>query len=125
MKTYQELSLEAGLLDQQLQQVRKEAQEAYNRELKEKDLADRLIYSAYDRCGCGAGLAYDPLFEDKDSVFVGPLSGYWDCSKILLGTADQTVKHTAQLPFAFYEIKSEIQPSVNGVTTRPSIEKNN
>jgi hypothetical protein len=48
-----------------------------------------------------------------------PHNGYWDCSAILLGTADPNVKHEARLPFAFYEIKGEGQPSVKGATTRP------
>jgi hypothetical protein len=57
-------------------------------------------------------LAYLP--GDKD----------WDCSAILLGDAIASgepgaVKHTSQLPFIFYEIKSEHQPSANGATTRP------
>lgn len=68
----------------------------------------RLVYAAYDRCPCGAGLAYGG--EAKD---------YWDCSAILLGTADESVTHTARLPFVFYEIKSENQPSAHGATTRP------
>jgi len=66
-----------------------------------------LVYAAYDRCPCGAGLAYIPN---------GPRN--WDCSKILLGTADKGVTHTAKLPFVFYEIKSENQPSAGGATTR-------
>jgi len=70
-----------------------------------------LVYAAYDRCPCGAGLAYVPGSN--------PTAGNWDCSKILLGTADKEVTHTAKLPFIFYEIKSETQPSANGATTRP------
>jgi hypothetical protein len=75
----------------------------------------RLIYAAYSRCPCGAGLAH------REGV--GP-DGYWDCSDILLGKAvpkgePGSVQHTAQLPFVFYEVKSENQPSANGATTRP------
>lgn len=78
--------------------------------MTEKDL----VYAAYDRCSCGVGLAYLPGSSDK----------CWDCSDILLGRAipkgqPGSVMHTAQLPFVFYEIKSELQPSVNGATTRP------
>jgi hypothetical protein len=69
-----------------------------------------LRYAATSRCPCGAGLAYP-----KDSG----LHGSWDCGAILTGTADANVQHTAKLPFAFYEIKSEDQPSANGRTTRP------
>lgn len=70
----------------------------------------KLVYAATIRCPCGAGLAYRPGRG---------VEGYWDCSKILLGTADPETQHTAQLPFAFYEIKSENQPSARGASTRP------
>jgi hypothetical protein len=72
-----------------------------------------LTYAAYKRCPCGAGLAY----RRGDDC--------WDCSAILLGEAipsgqPGSVQHTGRLPFTFYEIKSEKQPSANGSTTRPS-----
>ncbi len=113
-----ELIEKATVLDKEAAELRKQAQQLHNDELRAKGVAARLVYAAHSRCPCGAGLAYDPLFEDENSVFVGPLSGQWDCSKILLGTADKTVKHTAVLPFAFYEILSEGQPSAQGATTR-------
>lgn len=70
-----------------------------------------LAYAAYNRCECGAGLAH--------LIDVTKNSQYWDCSAILTGEADPKVKHTAQLPFAFYDIKMEGQPSAYGATTRP------
>lgn len=83
----------------------------------------KLVYAASARCLCGAGMAYPKNGDYPDGKPKGPLrwpySGYWDCSAILLGTADPAVKHEAQLPFAFYEIKSEDQPSARGATTRP------
>jgi hypothetical protein len=71
-----------------------------------RDPSKRLTYAATARCPCGAGLAHGLGADD-----------HWDCSEILLGTADQSVQHTAKLPFTFYEIKSE-----NGRrgTTRPA-----
>jgi hypothetical protein len=74
-----------------------------------------LIYAAHARCPCGAGLAYPKG--------IGPM-GFWDCSDILTGRAalkgePGSVKHEARLPFIFYEIKSEQQPSADGATTRP------
>lgn len=74
-----------------------------------------MTYAATARCPCGAGLAYD------ETCIVKPfkIPSYWDCSAILLGTADPNVKHEAKLPFAFYEIKAEGQPSARGNTTRP------
>jgi hypothetical protein len=71
-----------------------------------------LVFAAHNRCPCGAGLAYP-----KDC---GPMH-HWDCSAILAGTADPTKQHTAQLPFSMYEIKSELQPSANGATTRGTV----
>lgn len=76
-------------------------------------MAKRLVYAATNRCPCGAGLAYEPGGERE-----------WDCSAILLGEAIPSgepgaVQHTARLPFAFYEIKGENQPSAEGATTRP------
>jgi hypothetical protein len=69
-----------------------------------------LVYAAYNRCPCGAGLAYP--------INIG-MSGHWDCSAILKGQADEKATHTAKLPFMFYEIKSENQPSAGGASTRP------
>lgn len=76
-----------------------------------------LRYAATARCPCGAGLAYPPDAVPEDGPF--RYWSYWDCSAILKGTADPAVQHTAQLPFAFYEIKCEAQPSARGATTRP------
>ena len=86
-------------------------------QLTEQDL----LYAAYNRCPCGAGLAY--VREGAD-----PFKGYWDCSDILLGRAKPKtdpahVQHTAQLPFIFYEVLSEDQPSAQGATTRPTTTK--
>lgn len=78
-----------------------------------KATAKRLVYAATKRCPCGAGLAYDPKGESGKAIH-----GYWDCSAILLGDAETNVQHTGKLPFMFYEIKGENQPSANGATTR-------
>jgi hypothetical protein len=75
-----------------------------------------LIYAARARCDCGAGMAYP-----KD---IG-IRGSWECADILTRRAIQKDQqgaktHSPALPFAFYEIKSENQPSANGATTRPA-----
>lgn len=75
-------------------------------------MSDNLIYAASSRCACGAGLAYRKGMD------------YWDCSAILTGTAvpsgePGSVQHIGKLPFVFYEVLSENQPSANGATTRP------
>lgn len=78
---------------------------------------DDLLYAAYSRCPCGAGIATrrnaKTLAEQR-----------WDCSAILLGEAipsgqPDSVQHCGEMPYAFYEIKSENQPSAQGATTRP------
>jgi transcription elongation factor Elf1 len=69
-----------------------------------------LSFSAYAVCKCGAGLAY------PDGI---GMHGAWYCSAYLLGNdAKPAIKHEI-FPFAFYEIKSESQPSAEGWTTRP------
>lgn len=68
-----------------------------------------LIYSAETLCPCGHGIAYPKGCGGFH---------HWDCSAILKGIADRSVQHTGQLPFTFYEVKSEQQPSANGATTR-------
>lgn len=71
---------------------------------------EELVYSAAALCPCGHGLAYPKQ--------TGTLGRYWDCSAIWKGMADTKVKHTGQLPFMYYEIKEEGQPSAVGSTTR-------
>lgn len=117
--TVKELCEKADALEAEARDLRKRAGELRQAELKARPVAARLVYAAYDRCPCGAGMAYDPCREDENSPFVGSHSGYWDCSAILLGTADKGVKHTDRLPFVFWELKSENQVSANGATTRP------
>lgn len=69
-----------------------------------------LVYAAAVRCSCGAGFAYP-----KGTG----IHGEWQCSSILLGKAERGSTHKSPMPFAFYEVKSENQPSANGKTTRP------
>lgn len=114
--TASELRAKADAIEAEAREVRKQASDAHQAELKSQELSDRLVYAAYSRCPCGAGLAYDPAAEGE-GVFKGPDS--WDCSAIILGIADRGRQHTAKLPFAFYEVKAEKQPSANGATTRP------
>lgn len=124
---------EADQLEAKASELQRDAAAERLAELRTKPLAGRLIYAAYSRCPCGAGLAYDPAGisggkpqadEVTDSPFKGPFGGYWDCSAIILDAALPkgevgSVQHTDKLPFAFYEIKSENQPSAQGATTRP------
>ncbi len=77
---------------------------------------DELRYAAYDRCVCGAGMAY-PLNTG--------MRGAWDCSTILKGKALQasdpaSVKHTGRKPFMVWKVKGEGQSSAQGATTRPT-----
>lgn len=113
---------QAKQLEKQASDLRSAAIESQRRRMKAMAVGERLVYAAHSRCPCGAGLAYDPCYEEKDSPFVGSLSNAWDCSAILLGTADRAVQHTGRLPFAFYDVKEEGQPSAYGATTRPKAE---
>lgn len=73
---------------------------------------DDLTYSAEAKCDkCGAGLAHP-----KDC------GGFhqWTCSTVLKGIG--TDGGHGAYPFAFYEIKSEEQPSARGCSTRPKKE---
>lgn len=83
---------------------------------KDKFELDELIFSSHARCDCGAGMAYPENIGTH---------GSWYCSDILLGRAAKknepdSKNHTGALPFTFYQINSEKQPSVNGATTRPA-----
>lgn len=72
---------------------------------------EELTYAADCRCQkCKAGMAYP-----KDC---GPWH-QWTCSAVLKGIGTDN-GHSA-FPFSQYEIKSEKQPSANGVTTRPVV----
>lgn len=74
--------------------------------------ADELRFAAYERCVCGAGMAYPIGCSPHDA---------WHCSAILRGIASRELVHSSPMPFQFYEIKSEGQPSANGATTRDEI----
>jgi hypothetical protein len=70
-----------------------------------------LIYAAFSRCRCcGAGLAYPKR--------IGIMHGAWYCANVLTGRARPGADHEV-LPFAFWCIKDEGQPSARGATTRP------
>ncbi len=94
-----------------LKEKRSEAIHAYA--AGRRTFADGLLFSATARCKCGAGLCY----REGD-----PKADAWDCSagvaaELAGNTAFPFVEHQA-FPFAFYEIKSEAQPSACGSTTR-------
>jgi hypothetical protein len=124
MSTDQKLYEKADALEAQAKSLREQAAKLRQDQLRATPIFDRMIYAATSRCECGAGLAYDPASEGS-GPFKGPSE--WECGDILRYatlTPDEQVKvkaatHTAPLPFAFYEIKSEKQPSQNGATTRP------
>lgn len=125
-KTKEQLRSEIDELNKQLKPLEKELSDIYEDEandteakiarcqvMQDKFLPDELIYAATNRCLCGAGLAYPKNTSPR---------GSWYCSSILIGTAERGTSHDSGFPFAFYEIKSENQPSANGLTTRPKID---
>lgn len=110
---------EADALEAKANAMRQEAFDARKARDVERPVIDRLCFAAYDRCPCGYGMAYDPTGEvasNKDSPLRTP--SQWECAGILMGTADPKVTHQSPLPFAFWEVKSENQPSARGATTR-------
>ena len=122
-KTKEQLKQEIADLEQQLDPLQKELQSIYEAEgedteakikrcemMKDKFSPDELRYAATSRCKCGAGMAYPKNSSPR---------GSWYCSAILTGQAERGSSHDSSFPFAFYEIKSEDQPSANGKTTRP------
>lgn len=100
IKQYEEAVISKEQAEKIINQYLKEKRENFEKRLKENPIFtdDELFYSRTARCSCGAGLAYP-----KDC---GPFH-YWDCSAILKGIEDKTIKHTDQLPFIYYEIKGE------------------
>lgn len=74
-----------------------------------------LVYSATNRCTCGSGLAYPKGCGPRHE---------WTCSDVLTHRVNTNEGH-ASLPFSFYEIKSELQPSAHGATTRPESSSSN
>lgn len=128
MVTEQELRKQIADLESQLKPLKEQLTNIYEQTadeidekikrchlLKDKFLPEELLFAAYVRCPCGAGMAYPKG--------IGVRNGRWNCSAILLGEADVKTEHEAALPFAFYEIKSENQPSANGATTRTPLTK--
>lgn len=102
--------------------------------MKDRYTDAEMLYSAGARCDCGAGLAYPLDHADAQQL------GAWVCSRVLRGEAEippgvsdpgagifkpverldtMGQKHTG-LPFAFFEVKSEGQPSAHGASTRPA-----
>ena len=77
-------------------------------------LLRRLVFSAKERCYCGAGLAY----------VRGAGQPIWDCSAILLGdallVAGERGVANHRSPCGYYEIVSERNRAADGATTRPA-----
>jgi hypothetical protein len=87
--------------------ARKKFREAYEAHQRDNE---RLVYAAHAHCKCGAGLAY---------LNTAGIRGDWRCSAVLKDPNESGLAHDGPFPFAFYEIKSENQPSACGATTRP------
>ena len=87
--------------------------ESWRQKRQRESLKRRLVYSAKERCDCGAGFAYDPRSN--------PIK--WDCSAILLG--DALLAHGERgvadhrTPCGYYEVVSEKNRAAHGATTRP------
>lgn len=71
---------------------------------------DELRFSKTTLCPCGFGLAYPKGCGGNH---------YWDCAGVLKGTADKGVEHCGELPFVFYDIKSEDEERTTRGIFRP------
>lgn len=113
-----------NLSDDELRTTVKDATQALHERLRAKSsLIDmrihdhgkfedaELVYAATSRCLCGAGLCYPTNVSTH---------GAWRCSGVLTHRCTHDVGQHDVFPFAFYEIKSERQPSAHGATTRPA-----
>jgi hypothetical protein len=73
-----------------------------------------LVFSAKERCECGAGLAYNKRASHP----------VWDCSAILLGDAlleaGERGVSNHRMPCSYYEVISERNRAAGGETTRPA-----
>lgn len=99
-----------------INQFHAERMESFQQRLKTNPIFadDELVYSRETLCPCGHGLTYPKG--------CGP-GHYWDCSAILKGVADPAVKHTGQLPFVFYDVKSEQGTATTRGVFRPKAEE--
>lgn len=97
-------------------EIEERCQAIHRGEFDKRFTDDELVYAAGARCECGAGYAYP-----KSSG----MRGRWTCSSVLKAEekALPPTMHSEDLPFVFYEVKSENQPSANGATTRPKHER--
>lgn len=86
--------------DETIHEYHRQRLDAFKERLKSNPIFtdDELFYSRESLCPCGHGLAYPKGCG---------MNHYWDCSAILKGIADNSVEHTGQLPFAFYDVKGE------------------
>ena len=111
-----ELINECDRLRKQADQLFAEAVRLRNERAAKIPPLERLTFARSTRCHCGLGMAYDPhgILGVKEPFKV---MSQWECSGILLGTADKNLEHTPPYPFAFYEIKSETPEE----TTRPGV----
>lgn len=86
--------------------------EDLRRETRERPLTPAdLVYSAKARCPCGAGLA---MLDIPDGV------GSWQCSGLLLRTAELGQDHIQSLPHGLSDIMSERHKKARKKTTRPA-----
>lgn len=124
------LLTEADALEAQAKAKREEANESRKARDLARSLSERLVYAATSRCPCGYGFAYDPTgavtADTTETPFHRP--DRWECAGTLLYVAGElepdlrnwvkNATHEPAFPFAFYDLKSESQPSANGQTTR-------
>lgn len=81
-----------------------------------------LVYSAYTRCKCGAGIAIDgPVLDAYEASPRTVKAGAWICAAVARGDAEQGPEHDAPRAVHKYGVKYEGGPGVlPGANTRPT-----
>jgi len=100
VEEYEEAKAAEKAANDVIRQYHQEKADTFRERLKsgEPFQQHELHYSMNSLCPCGYGLAY-PVDAGGNH--------YWDCAGILMGVADESVEHTAQLPFSMYKVKGE------------------
>lgn len=99
-KQYEEAVTQSENAEKIISEYHKQKRDAFDHRMENNPIFtdDELIYSAFNLCPCGHGLAYPKGCGANH---------HWDCSGILKGIADKNIEHCPQMPFSMTNIKSE------------------
>lgn len=124
MTTSIEIQAQIDKKHTELDQLQADYEAAFAAEQKAKPVAERVIFSAKQRCQCGAGLAYDTVRTFKEPVM-------WSCSDILCFDKLDKDQQAATLaaehdqPQPFDAVVAENTPPLVGSNTRERVIEEN